>query len=96
MCARYLVLCMLSPLPPPPSLSAMWSLVLPLIALPSLALAAPTGAAHHGQQNPVCIIGAGPAGLAAAGRLQDKGISAVMFDRQDQIGGKCQSWYDDQ
>jgi cation diffusion facilitator CzcD-associated flavoprotein CzcO len=74
----------------------MWSsLLLPLIALPSLVLSLPTADAHH-PKNPVCIIGAGPAGLAAAGRLQDKGISAVVFDRQDKVGGKCQSWYDDQ
>ena len=77
------------------TIGAMWSLVLPLIVLPSLVLSAPT-ASHHSQPNPVCIIGAGPAGLAAAGRLKDKGISAVVFDKQAEVGGKCQAWYDDQ
>ncbi|EMD91513.1 hypothetical protein COCC4DRAFT_57460 [Bipolaris maydis ATCC 48331] len=72
----------------------MWSLLVSLIALPSLVLSAPTGDSHH-HKKPVCIIGAGPAGLAAAGRLKDKGISAVVFDRQEKVGGKCQSWYDE-
>jgi NADPH-dependent glutamate synthase beta subunit-like oxidoreductase len=45
---------------------------------------------------PVCIIGAGPAGLTAAGRLEQKGIKAVIFDDQEEVGGKCQAWYDDQ
>lgn len=44
---------------------------------------------------PVCIIGAGPAGLSAAVRLKDKGIKTVIFDRQAEVGGKCQSWYDE-
>jgi NADPH-dependent glutamate synthase beta subunit-like oxidoreductase len=39
---------------------------------------------HH-----VCIIGAGPVGLAAAGELEQK---AVIFDREDEVGGKCQAW----
>jgi NADPH-dependent glutamate synthase beta subunit-like oxidoreductase len=65
----------------------MWSPFLSLLALSSLTVSA---------LHPVCIIGAGPAGLAAAGRLEEKGIKAVMFDRQDEVGGKCQAWYDDQ
>jgi len=73
----------------------MWSRVLPLIALSSLTLSAPTGRCDC-DEKPVCIIGAGPAGLAAAGRLEQKGIKAVMFDRQEEVGGKCQAWYDEQ
>lgn len=71
----------------------MWSLLPPLLALLSLTSAFPTR--RHEEAKPVCIIGAGPAGLSAAGRLEDKGIKAMIFDSQEEIGGKCQSWYDE-
>lgn len=76
----------------------MWStLVLPLLALSLRTVSAlPQGRRCNCEEHPVCIIGAGPAGLAAAGRLEEKGIKAVMFDRQAEVGGKCQAWYDDQ
>jgi monoamine oxidase len=48
------------------------------------------------EPKPVCIIGAGPAGLSAAGRLEDKGIKAMIFDSQEEVGGKCQAWYDNE
>ncbi|KAF2728726.1 FAD/NAD(P)-binding domain-containing protein [Polyplosphaeria fusca] len=48
------------------------------------------------QKHPVCIIGAGPAGLTAASRLEAKGIKSVIFDKQEELGGKCQAYYDDQ
>ncbi|KAF2477635.1 FAD/NAD(P)-binding domain-containing protein [Lindgomyces ingoldianus] len=44
---------------------------------------------------PVCIVGAGPAGLTAANRLEKKGLKAVLFEKQPEIGGKCQSYYDE-
>ncbi|KAF1995917.1 FAD/NAD(P)-binding domain-containing protein [Amniculicola lignicola CBS 123094] len=44
---------------------------------------------------PVCIIGAGPAGLTAANRLEEKGYKAVIFEKQPEVGGKCQSYYDE-
>lgn len=73
----------------------MLSLVVPLLTLHSLtALAAPHRAPP--KQHPVCIIGAGPAGLSAAGKLEQKGIEAVIFDEQAEVGGKCQAWYDEQ
>ena len=65
---------------------------LPLSILSSTAWAWPT---HH-QKPPVCIIGAGPSGLSAASRLEAKGIKAMVFDKQSELGGKCQSYYDDQ
>ncbi|CAE7011369.1 hypothetical protein P3342_003408 [Pyrenophora teres f. teres] len=70
----------------------MWSRILPILALSSLAASAPTLCMCD--ELPVCIVGAGPAGLAAAARLEEKGIKAVMFDRQAEVGGKCQAWYD--
>ncbi|KAI0341062.1 FAD/NAD(P)-binding domain-containing protein [Trametopsis cervina] len=42
---------------------------------------------------PVCIIGAGPGGLTAAHELEAKGISTVIFEKQDVVGGKCQAYY---
>jgi heterodisulfide reductase subunit A-like polyferredoxin len=75
--------------------ATMASLLLPLLALCALtAEAVPTR--RTTEQKPVCIIGAGPAGLSAAGRLEQKGIKAMVFDNQEEVGGKCQAWYDDQ
>ncbi|KAF1956436.1 FAD/NAD(P)-binding domain-containing protein [Byssothecium circinans] len=68
-----------------------WSLVLSALTCSSVS-AWPTK--RH--KPPVCIIGAGPAGLTAAGRLEAKGIEAVVFEKQDALGGKCQSYYDDE
>ncbi|CAI6245028.1 unnamed protein product [Periconia digitata] len=48
------------------------------------------------QKPPVCIIGAGPAGLSAAGRLEAKGIEAIVFEKQSELGGKCQSYYNEE
>ncbi|KFA68115.1 hypothetical protein S40285_02583 [Stachybotrys chlorohalonatus IBT 40285] len=56
---------------------------LPLLSLASAVLA-----------NPACIVGAGPAGLAAAHALEAKGQSVVIFEKQREVGGKCQAFYD--
>jgi flavin-dependent dehydrogenase len=45
--------------------------------------------------DPICIVGAGPAGLTVANRLQAKGIETVIFEKDPEVGGKCQSYYDD-
>jgi len=44
----------------------------------------------------VAVIGAGPAGLAAAYYLQLKGVQAALFDRDDQPGGKLRTAINDE
>jgi heterodisulfide reductase subunit A-like polyferredoxin len=44
--------------------------------------------------DPVCIVGAGAAGLSAAKALEDKGIKTVIFEKRPEVGGKCQSYYE--
>ncbi|KAH6615223.1 hypothetical protein C7974DRAFT_61288 [Boeremia exigua] len=68
-----------------------WALLLQLLSLTVVAWPQP----RH-EKPPVCIIGAGPSGLAAAGKLEEKGIKAMIFDKQEEVGGKCQAWYDEQ
>jgi cation diffusion facilitator CzcD-associated flavoprotein CzcO len=68
-----------------------WSLLLPFLSLTVSAWPQP----RH-EKPPVCIVGAGPAGLSAAGKLEEKGIKAMIFDKQADVGGKCQAWYDEQ
>lgn len=43
---------------------------------------------------PVCIVGAGPAGLVAASKLEAKGYKTVVFEQQSKVGGKCQAVYE--
>lgn len=45
-------------------------------------------------RSPVCIVGAGPAGLAAASRLESLGQTTVIFEKQARVGGKSQAIYD--
>jgi cation diffusion facilitator CzcD-associated flavoprotein CzcO len=45
--------------------------------------------------DPVCIVGAGPAGLTIANRLQAKGLDTVIFEKNPEVGGKCQAYYDE-
>ncbi|KAF8572987.1 hypothetical protein K439DRAFT_1625385 [Ramaria rubella] len=45
--------------------------------------------------NPVCIVGAGPAGLTVASQLQGKGYNTMIFDKNAKVSGKCQAYYDD-
>lgn len=44
--------------------------------------------------DPVCIVGAGPAGLTIANRLESKGYNAVIFEKNAEVGGKCQAYYE--
>ncbi|KAF2747293.1 FAD/NAD(P)-binding domain-containing protein, partial [Sporormia fimetaria CBS 119925] len=60
-----------------------------------LALLSLTAHARPIDTPPVCIIGAGPSGLTAASKLEEKGVRAIIFDKQPDLGGKCQSYYDD-
>ena len=43
---------------------------------------------------PVCVVGAGPAGLATAAGLEQKGRNVVIFEKQAAVGGKCQAVYE--
>ena len=44
--------------------------------------------------DPVCIVGAGPAGLTVANKLQAKGFETAIFEKDPEVGGKCQAYYD--
>ena len=44
--------------------------------------------------NPICIVGAGPTGLTTGHELEAKGYSTVIFEKQPEVGGKCQAYYD--
>jgi len=57
------------------------------------ALATATVAYSAKKRDPVCIIGAGPAGLAAATALEQKGREVVIFEKQAKVGGKSQAVY---
>jgi ribulose 1,5-bisphosphate synthetase/thiazole synthase len=57
-----------------------------LLAFATFGLTSPT-------VNPVCIVGAGPAGLIAANRLESRGQQIVLFEKQVSVGGKCQAIY---
>ncbi|MGE5656158.1 MAG: FAD-dependent oxidoreductase [Actinomycetota bacterium] len=39
------------------------------------------------------VIGGGPAGMAAAGRLQDFGLDVVLIEKQAEVGGHLNKWY---
>ncbi|NES98070.1 MAG: CoB--CoM heterodisulfide reductase iron-sulfur subunit A family protein [Desertifilum sp. SIO1I2] len=41
----------------------------------------------------VVVIGGGPAGMAAAGKLQEFGQEVVLIEKQAQIGGHLNQWY---
>ena len=41
----------------------------------------------------VVIIGGGPAGMAAAGKLQDFGFDVVLIEKQTELGGHLNKWY---
>jgi isorenieratene synthase len=46
-----------------------------------------------GQRLPrVVVIGGGIAGLAAATGLAERGVSVVLLEREDQLGGRVRSW----
>lgn len=46
--------------------------------------------------DPVCIVGAGPAGLTIANRLESKGYHTIIFERRDTVGGKCKAYHEGQ
>ncbi|KAJ6505307.1 FAD/NAD-P-binding domain-containing protein [Mycena sanguinolenta] len=58
-----------------------------LLGAASLELAAAAG-------DPVCIVGAGPAGLRAARAVEDRGKDVIIFEKMSAVGGKSQTYYD--
>ncbi|KAI0799681.1 FAD/NAD-P-binding domain-containing protein [Irpex lacteus] len=56
--------------------------------------AAYTSATVLTSADPVCVVGAGPSGLTIAHELEAKGYKTVVFDKQPEVGGKCQEFYD--
>jgi flavin-dependent dehydrogenase len=61
----------------------------------SLSLVAAATLVTLAAANPVCIVGAGPAGLTIANKLQAKGLETVIFEKNPEVGGKCQAYYDE-
>ena len=55
------------------------------------ALARPARAAVGWNRSRIAIVGGGIAGLAAALRLQDKGIGSTVYEASDRIGGRMHS-----
>jgi cation diffusion facilitator CzcD-associated flavoprotein CzcO len=45
-------------------------------------------------ENPVAIVGAGPAGIAAALSLRDRGVKAVVLERAEQVASSWRTRYD--
>lgn len=60
-----------------------------------LTLVAVAAVLTFAQADPVCIVGTGPAGLTIANGLQAKGFETVMFEKNPEVGGKCQAYYDE-
>ncbi|KAJ8089722.1 hypothetical protein PM082_014990 [Marasmius tenuissimus] len=57
--------------------------------------ASPTkGPRQTSNEHPVCVVGAGPTGLAAAHALERKNYPVVVFEREPDVGGKCASYYE--
>eukprot|EP00245_Coleochaete_scutata_P005507 TRINITY_DN1912_c0_g1_i1.p1 TRINITY_DN1912_c0_g1~~TRINITY_DN1912_c0_g1_i1.p1 ORF type:complete len:492 (-),score=90.66 TRINITY_DN1912_c0_g1_i1:201-1676(-) len=59
-----------------------------------LALLCPLAFANRHKGPPVCVIGAGPGGIAAATELEGKGYPVVVLEKEDYIGGRTKSFRD--
>lgn len=57
-----------------------------------MSTADPSLNSHPSPLRPVAVIGAGPAGLAAAYRLQLSGVQVDLYESQAQVGGLCRSF----
>ena len=54
--------------------------------------AAPGAARHIDGSRPVVVAGGGIAGIAAAVGLAERGVSVIMVEPHDQLGGRVRSW----
>jgi NADPH-dependent glutamate synthase beta subunit-like oxidoreductase len=72
------------------------TLTFPLVFALLLNAHSALGQADKKKPDPVCIVGAGPSGLTVANGLQAKGYKTVIFDKNSEVGGKCQAYYNPQ
>ena len=74
------------PAPPPP---AVKEAELPVQAIPSAPLPAPSFSGTSDIQTEVLVLGAGPGGYTAAFRAADLGKKVVLVERYPSLGGVC-------
>lgn len=63
-----------------PALAALFMLLLSAVALP-----AP-------EAERVCVLGAGPSGVVAAYRLENRGYDVAVLDKNDYVGGRTYTY----
>jgi hypothetical protein len=66
-----------------------------LAAAPQQAVELASAAAAAGDYRDVCVVGAGPAGMAAALALARRNKSVALLERSTSVGGQCDAEYID-
>jgi glycine/D-amino acid oxidase-like deaminating enzyme len=74
--------------------AALASALLLALALPS-AVSAGAASAASAEALDVCVVGAGPSGVAAALALSQRGKSVALLEREDGVGGQAYPSYQD-
>jgi glycine/D-amino acid oxidase-like deaminating enzyme len=75
--------------------AALASALLLALALPSAVSAGAGSAAASAEALDVCVVGAGPSGVAAALALSQRGKSVALLEREDGVGGQAYPSYQD-